>query len=499
LIARRQLLLGLAATSLATASCAGGLGARREAQRAKPMPGRRFVVVGAGIAGLSAAKRLRDSGAEVTVVESLERAGGRVYSVRRPAWDGAQELGAQYFNDHYTSLLPLFDAPRAARGAAATEDASEPLIATLDGLTAIVVDGRPVTVDAAHPRTYITRGVIGFRDALTVAFAFADVASAVRTLPLGDFRRWEADDDEDAVSWMVRTYGPRATNYVGVPGIESLFFFRASEMSAAAFKWMIANADRAGRWYTSPASNFAAATRVMTHLASSGVTFRLGTSVELVTQDGARRVHVAIKDGEALIADGVVVTAPGPAAHRLLKSPSPAQAAIFAQGSASTIVINVVVNEPSPELRRDGRVYGVSIPRVENPSGLIAAFSVESGKTNLSHGGHELYGFHLHDAAARGLLERSDDAIVQEVLAEAERFIPNVRTGLVDAVVQRWPFAIPRMAVGHATRCRQLWDEQASSDSRIVLAGDQTSVATMDGAAWSGLRAAEILEEKLAG
>jgi hypothetical protein len=66
-------------------------------------------------------------------------------------------------------------------------------------------------------------------------------------------------------------------------------------------------------------------------------------------------------------------------------------------------------------------------------------------------------------------------------------------------VVQRWPSAIPIMSVGHAARCRSRWIDQTSSSSRILIAGDHTSVATMDGAAWSGLRAARLLEAKLGG
>ena len=53
------------------------------------------------------------------------------------------------------------------------------------------------------------------------------------------------------------------------------------------------------------------------------------------------------------------------------------------------------------------------------------------------------------------------------------------------------------MSVGHAARCRDLWREQEGSDTRILVAGDRTTVATMDGAAWSGVRAAELLEAKL--
>lgn len=453
------------------------------------MPGRRIVVIGAGVAGLAAAQRLRESSAEVVVVESLARVGGRVYSVETPAWDGAQELGAQYFNDHYHSLLKLFGSARS--------EAPAPSVAQLNGLTATILSGSPVTIDAGQPSTYVSSGLVSAPDALAMAVSFGDVASGVRGLPLDEFGPWESEDGESAISWLRRNYGERGTDYVGVPAIEGLFFGSASETSAATFKWMIANADRAKRWYTSPTSNYAACTRVMKHLGSSGVTFVLGNPVALVDDDGDGRVHVKMENGDTTIADGAILTVSGDTARGLLPRPTRAQARVLSAEYAATIVVNVVVGRPDPRLRRSGRVYGVNIPRVENPRGLIAAFSVESGKTELTHRGRELYGFHLHDAGARALMNRTDDEIVQEVLREAERFVAGVRTDFIDAVVQRWPNAIPQMGVGHAARCGALWREQEGSSSRILIAGDRTSVATMDGAAWSGVRAAEILEAKL--
>jgi protoporphyrinogen oxidase len=47
-------------------------------------------VVGAGIAGLSAALRLRQSGAEVTVFESSDRVGGRTSSETQDGYPSNQ-------------------------------------------------------------------------------------------------------------------------------------------------------------------------------------------------------------------------------------------------------------------------------------------------------------------------------------------------------------------------------------------------------------------------
>lgn len=68
-------LLGTAAMSALVSGCAGPLAQAGDA-------GRRVVVVGAGFAGLSAARALTQSGYQVTVLEARKRIGGRVSTDR---------------------------------------------------------------------------------------------------------------------------------------------------------------------------------------------------------------------------------------------------------------------------------------------------------------------------------------------------------------------------------------------------------------------------------
>lgn len=87
LMTRRTFLGILAASGIAAAACH------------TPSPGqgngRRVVVLGAGLAGLSAAYNLMRSGFEVVVLEAQNRPGGRVQTVRAPFVNGGYaEMGA---------------------------------------------------------------------------------------------------------------------------------------------------------------------------------------------------------------------------------------------------------------------------------------------------------------------------------------------------------------------------------------------------------------------
>jgi monoamine oxidase len=78
----------------------------RYARAAKP--GSSCVVVGAGLAGLSAAYRLHKAGWKVTVVEARERPGGRVWSYRfQEAQELVCEMGGEWIGKDQKHILDL--------------------------------------------------------------------------------------------------------------------------------------------------------------------------------------------------------------------------------------------------------------------------------------------------------------------------------------------------------------------------------------------------------
>lgn len=105
---------------------ASRLGVLAAGQKVKDATSRRkrVVVIGAGLAGLSAAYQLTRAGHDVTILEARTRAGGRVHTLREPFSDGLHaEAGAMFIPDshnltmHYTRLfrLPLVPVPQEKR------------------------------------------------------------------------------------------------------------------------------------------------------------------------------------------------------------------------------------------------------------------------------------------------------------------------------------------------------------------------------------------------
>ena len=109
-ISRRAFLAG--ATAAVAAACSSQTRKSKVLAPSRPDPAapRRVVVVGAGLAGLTAALRLRDAGWNVVVLEARRRIGGRVHTVHGgeagvPFPRGLRaEMGGESIDDTHTSL-----------------------------------------------------------------------------------------------------------------------------------------------------------------------------------------------------------------------------------------------------------------------------------------------------------------------------------------------------------------------------------------------------------
>lgn len=112
-VSRRTFLSGATAAGMLLAAGCTDDGLRSGPATTRPRPdagaARRVVVVGAGLAGLTAALDLSDAGWEVVVIEARDRVGGRVHTLRDFETTLHAELGGESIDDNHRALLAMVD------------------------------------------------------------------------------------------------------------------------------------------------------------------------------------------------------------------------------------------------------------------------------------------------------------------------------------------------------------------------------------------------------
>jgi len=435
-------------------------------------PPARVVVVGGGVAGLTAARDLARAGSRVTVLEADGRLGGKVLTA---PFDGV-DLDAG--PDSVLARVPW-----------ATE-----LFHEL-GLEADIVPQPPSGAylwSRGHLRRIPERTVLGVPtdlDALAASgiVSPAAVARAARDL---DAPPDGPAGDESVGSLVRRRLGDEVLERLVDPLLGGINAGDSDRLSLAAGAPQIAAAAAGGGsliaalraqlaaappptaagpapvFYTLRPGLGRLITALATALGSLGAEVRVGTAATGVTRDGAGwRVDTP---GGPIAADAVVLATPAFAAARLLAPAAPAAARALGEIEYSSVALaSMAVDED--EVDRPLDASGYLVPRVEGR--LITACSWASTKwPHLHRPGRAL----LRVSAGRLGDERAaaldDDELVDAMCADLSATM-GLRGRPAEVRVTRWARSFPQYTPGHLERIAAIEAALASDAPGLVVAG----------------------------
>lgn len=394
----------------------------------------RIAVVGGGIAGLTAALELSEAGAEVIVLESSDRVGGKL---RRGSVGGVDvDLGAESILARRPEATALMDRIGLAYEPARTTTASIWSHGEL----------RPM------PRTVM--GVPGDLDALMKTGIVTSVAPAL--VPLDQ-------DDQSIGRFVTERLGRDVVDRLVEPLLGGVYAGHADRLSLRAAGPQIAalgddlqaGAAAALALPSSDGPVFVAPTGGVNRLpdaivSAGGFDVRLETTVRALERrgDGWSVTTGPTNALQTIEADAVVLAAPAPAASRLLADVASDAAFALAGVDYASVAIVTFVFDGGDGLGPDRS--GFLVPPVEGTT--IKAATCSTAKwdwTRDAAAGRTVIRTSVGRAGEAMLLHHDDATVAQTALADL-RALAGVDLGEpVDSHVQRWGGALPQYEVGH--------------------------------------------------
>ena len=450
------------------------------------IPSRDVVVVGGGIAGLTAAWRLRHR--DVLLLEASDRLGGRMRS--EPYGDYWLNYGAH-----------LFPAP----GSLVDSLARELELATVPvwgGMMGLAVGRKKLT--SGPIESYPLRLPLSIVDRAAFAIQGLKIQSTVRAYHR--VARGQPGENPSDVRRRVLAFGDDRTfgEFLGrMPAAVTAIFSTAAHRATAELDELSEGCGIGlfalvwGGKHSLIARNLLGGTGRLPAAIGRRLGERARTNAEVraIKADGDELVVTYEEDGRrgCVRARQVIVAAQAPTGSRLLAGIAPEASAALARmpyGAFLSVAVATNETEPMPwddvyAMATPGRVFDMFTNQghaLRTPGGRRAG-----GSLMLFAGGH----------AAAELCGASDDAITGRFIRDLVALYPEAAGNVAEARVQRWPLGNVYSHPGRH-KLQSAIEGPLGPAGNVHLAGDYfAELGNLEMAATTGAAAAERVEARL--
>jgi protoporphyrinogen oxidase len=438
---------------------------------------RSIIVVGAGLAGLTAAYRRQKAGLAVTVLERADHPGGRVKTLRRDGF--IIDAGPDAMTSGYKEYLDLV-----------SELGMADHVVPSSRFVGIVRHGKVIDIDLGSTVSALFTRALSWPAKFHMAwgmFRLRKMFAGIDSFRLSESAVLD-DENETAQQFGTRHFGRQATDYVIDP------LMRLTVGSGAAQCSRLGVLAGLVSW-SAQLVNIKTGLDALPNALAGQMNVIYGADVELVerTLDGGVRVNFRRGEGapESLQADMAVIAATYDVTARIY----PGLANYAGDYEDKLKYVRLISVSLAYGKETNSKAYAVQVPTCENADVLLI-FLQHNKAPDRAPNGSSLVTLYTDTLATPRILHQSDQEIATWARTQIETLMPELRGHIKFVTVSRWPVAGYLATPGFWRRTAKLQAALPAS-SPIQIAGDLFGAGSMESAIRGGNRAAKNITDHL--
>jgi oxygen-dependent protoporphyrinogen oxidase len=428
------------------------------------MTHRQIVVVGAGIAGLTAAYRLKKAGHDVLVLEAKDFVGGRMFTVE---WEGFLVDGGAKFvttSDHL-----LLDIVREV-------GLEDQLVQSNQGLTITIYrDGKMHSANFLSIPSYFGWSGVSLNARLAMLKLIPHFLRLGRLKsPYHLEQAMGADDDTTFEEFFKTQISEEMFEYWAIPMFETMCAYKGDHVSRKAFLAMMAS------YLNASTVTFKGGIGVLPEKLASLLDVEVGACVQKITPypDGSGAEITYRVDGQTrnLAAERVVVALPGNHVLALFDDPRPAWVSFFPKVGYSTGALQYHICETDYQ----PTVPGTFVPRSSKfPINSVAFEKYQDGRWLLLTD-PSVYTFKMDEEQA---------VLVGNAMEIATLIYPALKGTFAAHKIFRWQEKVPTFRPGYLDALARFWNDP--QEKPVFFCGDYFAGPSTGGALFTGYECSE--------